>query len=349
MSVSEVKDRVSSAPPTMFEFFDPLPAEFPSPSCPEDGILVVTKEARGVEDELREKGWAVVWRPCHLEGGVIANSFVGKPWQPRKPAKILIGRLPYGNAEVPDVADWLVDVVMAVRKDKRVAEVRLLSVDDTPTSMCRNKLGMAALEWEADVLLFVDSDMKPDYLVGQEKNAKPFFQTALDFWWGHTGPCMIGAPYCCGGVDEHPLVFRWDSAQVRPITSDIFKLVPYSRAEAFTMTGIHRAAALPTGLLWVDTGIFKQLPVPWFYYEYMDASCSQKVSTEDVTFTRDAFFHGIPLYCAWDCWAGHWKRRLVGKPESYQVEAVPPFFRQACLRHLQAQTQPLGHTFTPKV
>ena len=58
----------------------------------------------------------------------------------------------------------------------------------------------------------------------------------------------------------------------------------------------------------------------WFYYEWIDEFQAQKISTEDVTATRDISLHGTlklgynPLRVNWDAWAGHWKVKCVDKP-----------------------------------
>lgn len=325
------------------ELHDPLPATLQEADPSKyERVLIVTKTPRLVDDELRAQGYQVIWKPATLEDGTMANAFLGFKWAPRKPAKVMIGRLPYGNMEVPDVADWLIETSQYFASEGRIADVRIARIDDTPTSMCRNHLAKLALEWGADVLLFIDADMRPDYLVGNPDHptiTRPFVEVALDHWWNHVGPCMVGAPYVCGGLEERPLIFKWQSPR-SPGEQGSYKLTGFGREEAALTHGVTRVSALPTGLLWVDCGVFKQMKKPWFYYEYTDEACTDKASTEDVTFTRDASLQGIPLFCAWDCWAGHWKRKLVGKPEITLPVSIPPFFRNACLRHLNEQPQP---------
>ena len=71
-----------------------------------------------------------------------------------------------------------------------------------------------------------------------------------------------------------------------------------------------------------------RLEKPWFYYEYADETCSNKVSTEDVTNTRDISLMGMaklgynPVFCAWDSWCGHLKAKVVGKPFRLAPEDV---------------------------
>lgn len=310
---------------------DPLPETWAGAP---DEFEAHTATDRPVDEELRPLGYEVYYQP-KKDGDRLVSAYYARKAPPRKPAKVFVARLPYGNAEAPSVGDWLVNAALWLQHDPRVLDFRFAAIDDTPTSMVRNKMARVALDWGADVLVFVDSDMKPDYLVGEpgHDNARPFLQTAFDHWWAHPGPCVISAPYCCGGRQEDPLVFRY-ACPTSPLQLDGVRITRFSREEADTLTGVTRAGALPTGLMLADTRTFRILPTPWFYYEYTDEHCSEKASTEDITFTRDAALHGVPLYCAWDCWAGHWKRKLVGRPELPNALAIPAAFRNACYRNL---------------
>jgi hypothetical protein len=46
-------------------------------------------------------------------------------------------------------------------------------------------------------------------------------------------------------------------------------------------------------------------------------------STEDVAFSRDLTYAGVPLFCAWQSWAGHIKPKMVGKPLEIPPQNVP--------------------------
>lgn len=319
---------------------DPLPADLTDAVAGSEKVSVLTSTERDVDDELRALGYEVLWRP-HLDAGApedeqVKSLYNARKVEARKPAKVFVCRFPYGNSESPDVSDWLLATLPEILSDPRVEDYRVARIDDTPVSMTRNAAARAAMDWGADVLLLLDNDMRPDYLLRDDADdpaVKPFWKTAFDFWWSHPGACMVGAPYCCGGVVEEPLVFRW-SAKRSPDEGHGYKIQRYGRDECQHLSGVQRVGALPTGLLLVDTKVFAQMPMPWFYYEYVDESCTEKASTEDVTFTRDAVMQGIPIYCAWDCWAGHWKRKLVGKPESVNIASVPHKFRKATLNSI---------------
>ncbi len=231
------------------------------------------------------------------------------------------------SSEVPDIREWMIPTVMAASQDPRVGNVRIWNLADTPITMTRNRAVLMAREYEVDILLMVDSDMKPDVMAGQP-DAKPFFQSSFDFLVNHysKGPCVIGAPYCGPPPVECVYVFRWQNMQSHNPNPD-FQLEMYDRHTAVKLAGIQDCAALPTGLIMYDMRAFElteprtDADKPWFYYEWKDRFAADKASTEDVTQTRDLSLVGMqklgynPVYCNWDAWAGHWKPKCVAKPQ----------------------------------
>ena len=238
------------------------------------------------------------------------------------------------SSEVPDIREWMVPTVSAAAKDPRIEAVRIWNLSDTPITMTRNRAVIMAREFGVDVLVMIDSDMKPDAHAG-EAMAKPFFASSFDFLVNHyaKGPCVIGAPYCGPPPRECVYVFRWQSHQSQHPNPD-FQLEMYDRHTAATLGGIQDVAALPTGLIMYDMRAFAitepktEADKPWFYYEFKDRYASEKISTEDVTQTRDLSLAGIktlgynPLFCNWDAWAGHWKPKCVGKPQFIDASSV---------------------------
>jgi hypothetical protein len=125
-------------------------------------------------------------------------------------------------------------------------------------------------------------------------------------------PTVVAAPYCGPPPHENIYVFRWANKQSN-CPGPQFGVAQYSREEAVGMRGIVEAAALPTGCMLLDMRIFANWRDPYFYYEF-NRDCTDKDSTEDVTFSRDLLVHGFKGYCNWDAWAGHVKTKVVGKP-----------------------------------
>jgi hypothetical protein len=233
---------------------------------------------------------------------------------------VMIAQFPYGDSTHPAVGKWLAETTCQMMNDPRIGlgRVHLWDKADTPVSMVRNECMVVAEENNVDFVVMVDSDMIPDVHSGED-GAKPFWETAFDFAVNHDGPCVIGAPYCGGPPHENVMIFRWTDFQTGGADAN-FLLAQYSRYEAVSLTGIERVAALPTGLMLVDMRAIRKLPHPRFYYEYKDHRQIAKASTEDVTFSRDLGLQGVPLYVAWDCWAGHYKSKVVVKPKPFKGE-----------------------------
>lgn len=257
--------------------------------------------------------------------------------------KLLMARFPFGRSEDPDVTDWYADTLIEANAHPAIDKVCRYRMDDTPITMGRNRTIHLAKSQKVDFLLMVDSDMSPDaylesnpYHILPHPGAEPFFRSSLDFLLkcreaAKSG--VIAAPYCGPPPHENIYVFHWETrASDVPADQGNWTLEQYSRWEADKQRGITRVAALPTGLILIDMQALEKLEPPYTYYEWSDVNEMQKDSTEDVTFTRDLSLLGVPLYCHWDAWAGHWKRKCVGRPHIITEEAVGDKYRQAVLR-----------------
>lgn len=259
-----------------------------------------------------------------------------------KKLNVMVARYPYaGNggyaSEIPDVGDWLVEIVLEMKQDPRIGEVIPWRKADTPIPAVRNESVMVAKQNGCDLLLMIDSDNVPDYEFKRgTPGSKPFWKTAFDFIYDHydKGPAVIGAPYCGPPPHENVYVFQVSNRESEHAQVD-FQVDQFSRHQAAERTGIERVAALPTGLILFDLRVFDYLPPPWFYYEWTDKYQWKKASTEDVTATRDMWFHAhragkpFPIYVAWDCWAGHVKPKVVGKPQIITCDQVSDKYIEA--------------------
>lgn len=232
------------------------------------------------------------------------------------------------SSEVPDIREWMVPLVAKYSQDKRVKDIKIWNLADTPITMTRNRCVLQARDYGIDVLVMIDSDMKPD-LTGD------FFGTSFDYLVDHyaDGPVCIGAPYCGPPPNECVYVFRWQNRISEDANPD-FQLEMYDRHTAESLAGIQECAALPTGLIMFDMRCFDltepktDSDKPWFYYEWDDRYAAGKASTEDVAMTRDLSIVGSrvlgynPLKCNWDAWAGHWKPKCVGKPVTLSAKSL---------------------------
>ena len=256
-------------------------------------------------------------------------------------ADVMLARFPGGGTEHTPCVDWLMDAEQALRTHPQVGRYARYKIDDTPITMGRNRAMKVAKEQGFDFLLMVDSDMDPDYYLGADPRAVPFLEVAVPFLLAHPGPAVIGVPYCGPPPHENVYVFRWRNKQSDHPNVDI-ELAQYTREEAAVMGGVGEVAALPTGLILIDMRCYDLVrdakraavgphgkPTPFFYYEWTDDDATDKASTEDVTFSRDLSWAGVKQYCAWDSWAGHVKKKTVGKPQPYTPDMVSESIRTA--------------------
>lgn len=252
--------------------------------------------------------------------------------------QVLFARFPGGGKEDPTSSDWVMSAVKQASLNPDIGwdGIKRWHKSDTPITMVRNLAVRSALEKGFDYLCMIDSDMEPDYLVGEDPTAKPFWDVAWEHMMAHRDrPCAIAAPYCGPPPHENVFVFHWANFQSDHPNPD-FKLVQYTREHAAILTGVTEVAALPTGLILYDMRVFKKLAKPWFAYEYADDFQSAKSTTEDVYQTRNQSLSGMPVYCAWDSWAVHNKTKRVGKPRILPVDAVGKDMRQAVERKIES-------------
>jgi hypothetical protein len=302
---------------------------------------------------------------------------------PRK-YKVFLAFFPYGGngsapSENPAIRNWFAGALLDLKTKHadKVESVSWKDFADTPITMTRNAAVLAARKANADILIMVDSDMVPDMYLHPEhaaldpqaaKEARPFIDVALEQIDGHyeQGPIVIGAPYCGPPPTAPVYVFCWEEGCQEAIDARQ-ELRMFSRNEAAIMKGVGPAAALATGMIAYDMRAFNLIePIPsrngqdvtrgsqgFYYYEFDDHYHAHKGSTEDVTNTRDISFNGIrrlgynPLLCAWDCWAGHVKPLVVGKPKVIPIEAVEGRYAQAVRDDVSAHERIDAERYSP--
>jgi hypothetical protein len=268
--------------------------------------------------------------------------------------KLAIGRFPYGGAgattsEIAEVGTFLFQFgAKLARFDRIDPSVAMFTYADTPITYTRNRTIMDAHRAGADLLLMLDSDNAPDLYFNVEPGVPRFFDTAFDILDKHfdKGPCILYAPYCgppphpIEGGEEVPFVFKWHTTKSGP-GNRFGKLMLMSREEAAVRGGYEQVPAGATGCMLIDMRVFnftnapneKLVNPPWFDYEWGDPPFNtKKATTEDVFFTRNATMAGIPVYVLWDCWAGHSKPEMVGKPLLIHSDTVNSMYREAVLR-----------------
>lgn len=288
---------------------------------------------------------------------------------------VAFAHFPYGgngatSSEHPDIRHWEVETVVKMKADDRIERFSTQDFSDTPITMTRNRALRRARDMGFDLLLMVDSDQSPNRHAG-EHWYRPFWDVAFNFLYEnyHKGPRLIFAPYCGPPNDEtggeNIYVFQWRN--IANLGSETpFSLEQYTREQAAIMTGIHEAAAGPTGMLMIDLRLLDLIEPSKFskrevmeqvqagkmsvddallaikegycYYEWKDGYADQKASTEDVTLTRDIALAGVmelgynPVFCAWDSWIGHHKPWNVGKPQRFTSDDVGEILKKAALK-----------------
>lgn len=276
---------------------------------------------------------------------------------------MLFAFFPYGGSggtsiETPAIRTWFARTSEKAKADSRVGSVFAADFSDTPITMTRSQSVITARKVGADILVMCDSDMHPDLYLGEEPEAKPFWDSCFDFVYNRKMEgkvTVVAAPYCGPPPRELPYIFQWSNYESEHPNCDC-RIEMYTREQAAFMSGIHPAAALPTGLIMFDMEIFEvtdpkheyaalkeryghtiatQLTKPWFYYEWKDIYAAEKGSTEDVTVSRDMNLLATmklgysPVFANWDCWAGHYKPKCVGKPKVTTTEMVNDKFAEA--------------------
>lgn len=254
-------------------------------------------------------------------------------------ARVLVTVFTYAGMMRSEVYGYATGLVHKMADHPRLAGLDFSYAVGYPTDRVRNAAMKGARDGGYDFAFFLDDDMSPDLLVGADPAAKPFLPTALDFAYAHGTPCCVGAPYCAGPPTQDVVVMK-NAEQVPDLPDGCgWHMRKYTRDEAAAESGVGRVAALPTGCLLIDTRVCEVVPPPWFAYEWADPPYNTRLaSTEDVYFSRNCDWLGVPQYCAWDCWAGHVKTVTTGKPRLAPVDtvaksvyrAIERGFRPAC-------------------
>jgi len=255
--------------------------------------------------------------------------------------KVMIAKFPGNESEHPGSSGYITKLYHQLMTQDDISAVVPWRMSDTPITMSRNRCVKDALDNKVDYLLMIDSDVEPDYLVGVDPTARPFWDSSWEFLMrrrrseSNSGgfeiyrqkdlnPCCIAAPYCGKPPFENIFVFLWRNFESNSPTPN-FKLDQFTREEAAQRGGIEEVGALPTGLILYDMRIFQPgaLPPPWFEYEYADPPFNtRKSTTEDVYQTRNQSMLKMPCFVNWDSWAIHHKPKAVGKPITIKVDQV---------------------------
>ncbi len=264
------------------------------------------------------------------------------------PAKIrlLVVRFSYDGNERVEVGQWIAQNAPILATHPRVEAVFWACPIGYPITVQRNSALQSALRNNCHFVLFLDTDMIFDVHCSdggmdyphlpKMPDQRPFMPAALDFALEHPGPCVIAAPYCSGPPQERVLVHRFSEFEQESANAPTegLRLECFTREEAATRTGYEMVAALPTGMMLIDTRVTQVLHPPWFTYEYADEYETKLATTEDVTFSRNLYYLGVPQYVSWNSWACHVKPKYVGRPRVYPKTAYASGLRKSWEREI---------------
>jgi hypothetical protein len=214
-----------------------------------------------------------------------------------------------------EVGNLVGEACRAVGGDPNIApyviDLEIMANEVFPTDACRNSIVDYSQKKRHDYLLMVDADAAP---------APGTFQALLSFLWNQPEPSIAAVPYVAKNGKIQ--VFTIDSTFVHDECPNEFSMRQYTKDEAAIHTGFTRVASIGTHCMMIDMRVFQKIPKPFFAYGYTDDGCSVK-ETEDCYFCRRLNMVNIPIWCAWDFKAGHWKQLRLDVPPPIPPNALP--------------------------
>lgn len=234
--------------------------------------------------------------------------------KPTRKYRLHIGR-PCGlGFEHMDMGVFMFELgVWACQNRETLIDVSLATSVSSRILLNRNILAKQALELNADYLLMLDPDMKPDMYVGAGSPAKKFMESS----WQHAleNPCsVIAAP----AVGEPPKSVT--NVFITGADDNARRMTHEECAERQANPCIEQVVGMGTGLILIDTLVFRRLQQPWFDDVYTDETKTDLKLSQDVYFTTNCAAAGMPVYCNHYAWAGHQKTVLLGCPGVKDVD-----------------------------
>lgn len=171
----------------------------------------------------------------------------------------------------------------------------------SPTSVARNNAVKIA-QGKADFLFMVDEDASP---------APGFFEAALQFLIDNP-PCAIASPAVSNNDGlEKVQVFHYTAKNNDQ--GRYFQLEQMSRELAARQQGITKVDNVGCHCIGYNLKVFDLIPVPHYEWRLSKDGCTV-LESEDLAFHRKMWEQQLPVYIAWDYWAGHWKEKCLSAP-----------------------------------
>lgn len=221
--------------------------------------------------------------------------------------RIAIARICYGGFHHAAVGDWLARTCHMIARDIRFNGLESFWVDRHSVCVARNLAVETARERDCDFLVMVDADMVPDV----NPEVAHFWDSSIaHMLCQQDAPCVVSAP--CVRADGSVCIYQEveddDGVHLMYITPDV----------AAASSGIEVVPAASLALSLIDMRCFDALKPPYFRFGYTDETESE-VAWGEESFTANCTEAGIPVFCNWDCWAGHSKASVFGKPQASEV------------------------------
>ncbi len=280
---------------------------------------------------------------------------------------LMLAYLAYRDAVHPAVVDFLLRTrgwADRLKAQGIIGDLHFYHDNAAPVNMVRNRIAKYALDHDVDIIVMVDDDMGPDMVDSSHAFVPESFQFVIQRW--EEAPTVVVAPACTAPPEERPVVGRWRTlAKGSEVALDL-----YTREEAAAKQGIQPEAVAGLGLCMIDCRVFRGFYVknpdtgraekialrpPWFYWEWDSEFQTNFVTGEDTSFTRDVAALGARygldiLFVNWDCWAGHFKTKFVGKPSLMDWRTLNALFgKDRELALARPQPSPNGHRLAQQI
>lgn len=188
-----------------------------------------------------------------------------------------IGREEF-NKILPSLPSLHIGADPTVADYDRMGKLDIALIDYSQTSLvgkARDLIIEGAMQWEADYVFMWDADMGFEY-------------SAFLNLWRHNLP-VVGALAFTARPPFYPVIMRIieqsHSNDLPSFTSEI--VFDYPKNQLITNKDVGGAIAFGSGVILLNTAIFKQIPQPWFY----STGCG-----EDFHFCTRCHEYGIQRY-----------------------------------------------------
>ncbi len=237
---------------------------------------------------------------------------------------------PTGNGwERVEIGNSLIEIVAQSLTNSNVApwidDVIHVPIQQFPTNTARNTLVKSCQEKRVDFLFMLDVDGAP------KANT---FQALFTFLRQQPVPSVAGVPYISG--DGSVQVFEFTTKQLHngPLETWALTRIDKNRASLMQGTGFGRVASLGTHCVMYDMRVFDKIKPPYFQYGYNEDHTAV-VETEDCWNFRHLFHAGVPVWCAWDYPARHFKEIALDIMPPLPLEMIPAFYQERAIVHAE--------------